>query len=150
MADAPPTLPAWWPEAVTGIATAIAGRLGVLLFRERRQKASDRRGTAASAVLAEIERSQPAHRLPTPWVEQVRSEAAAVSAAQMRLHEDHVRVHVDTLSELRPRVAALEQERGRQDERFDRMERVLDATQRTTQETALLLARIAGRLGVEE
>lgn len=150
MADAAPQVPGWLAEAAGTIAAAVAARLAWLLRAERKGKASDRRHTAAAAVLAEIERSQPPYRLPSPWVDQVRSEAAVVSSAQMRLHEDHVRVHVDTLSELRPRVAALEQERGRQDERFDRMERVLDATQRTTQETALLLARIAGRLGVEE
>lgn len=148
MADAPPTLPAWWPEAAVSLATAIAARLGWLLRSERRQKATDRRGTAAESVIAEIDRRR--LRLPEPWVDEVRREASTVSAAQMRIHEDAVRVHGDPLGELRPRVSALEQDRARQDERFDRMERALDATQRTTQETALLLARIAGRLGVEE
>lgn len=141
MADAPPTLPAWWPEAAISLATGIAARLGWLLRSERRQKATDRRGTAAESVIAEIDRRR--LRLPEPWVDEVRREASTVSAAQMRLHEDAVRVHIDAQSDLKHRVISLESGQGRQDERLERIESKLDAGQ-------LLLARIAGRLGVEE
>lgn len=148
MADAP--LPAWWAEAAGTIAAGVAARLAWLLRTERRQKATDRRHAAAQAVLEEIERSRPEYRLPSPWVEQVRAEAAAVSAAQMRVHEDHVQGHIQTLGELRPRVAALEAERLRQDARLDRIEEHVDATRQAAQSTALLVARMAGKLGVEE
>lgn len=147
MADA---LPSWWAEAAGTVAAAVAARFAWLLRTERRQKATDRRQTAAAAVLEEIERSRPAYRLPTPWVDQVRTEAAAVSAAQMRVHEDHVRGHIEALGELKPRVTALEAERVRQDQRLDRIEEHMDATRQAAQSTALLVARMAGKLGIEE
>jgi hypothetical protein len=142
MADAQSPLPPWWAESAIALLSAATARLGWLHWGKRRSESRDRRASATAAVLAEIETSRPAPRLPTPWIVQVREEATAVSLAHMRAHEEAIRPRVEELVETRHRIASLEGERERtalalerltdqlRDDRIhmdDRLDRLADA-----------------------